>query len=111
MIKLLAPQGILAYSAEEFKTYVRTLYYKKEKRAPAIRLKKQKPPFVWKITKTGKLSLRFNRSDKWLSREEIDLIAQESGLPANEVWLHVLKKKIRISTAADEENINEPLPW
>lgn len=102
------------YTPEDFKTYIRGLYNKPAKKTKTIKLKKQKPPFAWSLTKKGNLSLKINRTPKWLSREEIDLITKESGKPANEVFLKIKKMKIEISIQVEQDLVKQTLselPW
>lgn len=83
------------FTPEDFKLYVKGL--KREPPQKKIRLKKQKPPFAWKITpKTKKLSLTVNRTPKWITDEEMSEIARASGVPLNEVFLLLMKKKIEV---------------
>lgn len=119
--KLLAPKALRLFEPSEFKSYVKSLYFRKAKKTPSIRLKKQKPPYSWKLTPKGKLAVTVNRSPKWISREELAQIAKESGFAENIVWttvLHTKKKKqenvVRLSTQAEEDSIkafNEEFPW
>ncbi len=84
------------FTPEDYKLYIKGL--KREPPQKTIRLKKQKPPFVWKITpKTKKLSLTVNRSPKWLSDDEMKVISKESGVPLSEIFLLTVKKNILIS--------------
>jgi hypothetical protein len=76
-IKLLSPKELLQFQPSEFKEYVRSLKGEPKRRTPTIKIKPPKPPFVWKITKTGKISVKVNREPKWLSREEIAQITLE----------------------------------
>lgn len=111
-IPYLSPKAFDEYAPEEYRGYVKSLYRKRSaRRTPSVKLKKVKPPFVAKLGKRGPL-ITVNRKPKWLSREEIDSIAKDLGLPLNEVWLCVLKKRkdpIRVSTKEDEDRIAQSL--
>lgn len=102
------------FTPEDFKIYIRGLYNKPAKKTKTIKLKKQKPPFSWSLTKKGNLSLKVNRTPKWLSREEIDQITKESGRPANEVFLKIKKMKIEVSKQEEQDLVVRTLseiPW
>lgn len=96
---MLSVKRLSEFSPEEFKNYVRSLYFKKVK----TKVKKPLVDFRWSLTKTGKLSIRVNRRPKWLSRNEVDQIGAESGRPA-EAWIYVSakKNKIRIGEPNDD---------
>lgn len=83
MIPLLSGKPLSEFTPESFKAHVRSLYLKPEKKAST------KKPFIYRRTKTGKLSLKVNRDPKWLTQAELDLITKETGIPANEVFLKV----------------------
>ena len=107
-LPLLSAKPLESFSPEEFKAYVKGLYHKPEPKRAA---KKPKPPFRWKITKTGKISVVVNRRPRWISREEIAQIAKESGVPENVVWLKVLdpkaKNPVRLSSVEQEKTYVE----
>lgn len=103
-IPLLARKPLCEWSPSEYLEYVRSLYHKPEKPARKVRLKKVKPPFTWKLTKTGKLSVTVNRTPKWLAREELTQIGVEFGNQA-EPWVYAAKKKIKLSTQEEEDRI------
>lgn len=110
-IPILSPRHLLEFTPAEYKAHVCSLYSK-----PVPKERKALTPYVWRLNKKGTLCLRVNRKPKWLSREEIDAIAKESKLPANEVWAKVTakKSKIKISTAEAEELIKtaiKEIPW
>jgi len=115
-IPLLSGRPLESFSAEEFKAYVRSMKNEPIRKTPKIRLKKQKPPFEAKLTKTGKLSLKVNRDPKWLSAEEVDSIAHYIGWTKAQTWVAVCDKKrgVKISTKEAEERISESvaaIPW
>lgn len=109
-VPLLSAKPLEQWAPEEYKTYVRSLYHKRTPRRATKKIKVVKT-VIWSLTKKGNLSIRIRREPKWLTREEIDLIAEESGKPANEVWLKVTAKKsgIKVSTAEEEKRIAEDL--
>ena len=83
------------YTPEDFKQYVRGLFNKPPKKEPKIRLKKQKPPFVWTLSpKKKQLSLTVNREPKWLSEDEMLIISNESKVPLNKIFLLMKRKGI-----------------
>lgn len=102
-IKLLSPRSFSEYTPEEYKEYIRSLYFKKTKKTPTIRLKKKKPTFVLKLTKTGKVSLKVNRDPVFITRAEIAQLAQEHKIEERLIWLKVTDKKkpIRVSDGAE----------
>ena len=111
---LLSAKPFDEFSPDEYKQYVRDLYRKRnmKRKTPSIRLKKAKPPYSARLSKKGNLTLRVDRSPKWLTREEVDQIAKNLSLPLNVVWVYVMKKRkepIRISTQAEEDLLAEQL--
>lgn len=106
LIPLLA-DAFESYSPESFKAHVRSLFVKRGAGGAKRGTKKKPKPYVVSRTKKGGFVLKVNRKPKWLSREEVDQIALENNIPLNEIWLRVLKKKvkepIRISTQAEED--------
>lgn len=110
-IPLLSGRDLKDFTPAEFKAYVRSLYLKREPKRTATK-KKPKPPFKWSLTRSGKISIKVNREPKFLSPEEVDLIAKESAQPANEVWLYVLdrrKRQIMIATQEEMDKIQRDL--
>lgn len=114
-IDLLSVRSIADLTPEEFKLWVIGLKQQgKGRKTKTIRLKKKRPPFSWKLTPKGRLSVTVTRSPKWISREELDQIAKESGFPENIVWTTVLHKKrkgantIRLSSEEKEKSSTEP---
>lgn len=107
-IKLLSGKPLCKWTPSEYKLYVKSLYKLPRKKKTTVKVQK---PYSWRVTAKRKISIRMYRETKWLSREEVDAIVSESGLPANEVWLYVLDKKrgFRISTQEDEERIAQEL--
>lgn len=107
---LLSAKPFDEFSPSEYKQYVRDLYRKRamKRKTPSVRIKKARPPYSARLSKKGNLTLRVNRSPKWLTREEVDQIAKDLSLPLNEVWVYVMKKRketIRISTQEEEDRI------
>ncbi len=92
------------YSPEDFKLYVRSLFNKPAKKVRTIKLKKQKPPFSWKLSpKKRTLSLTVNREPKWLSEGEMALISAQSGAPLSAIFITMKKKGIKVSTETEEK--------
>jgi hypothetical protein len=116
MMKLLSGKPLADFNSNEFKQYVRGLFFK---RAPRKSAKKKLPPFRWRKNPKGTLIVKVNRD--WISEEEVKLISMESGAPLNEVWLKIFHPKKgskrtppRLSTAEDEKRITSALaslPW
>lgn len=109
----LLTKPLSSFTPEDFKLYVKGL--KAEPPPKKIRLKKQKPPFVWKMTpKTKKLSLTVNRTPKWISAQEMEDISKDSGVPLNEVFVLLKKKEIALSSEEEQQRIKEQIeeiPW
>jgi hypothetical protein len=116
MTPLLSVRRLTDFTASDFKAYVRGLFARhvvKSRQKKGIRLVK---PFTFSVNKKGTLVLRVNRRPKWLSSDEIDGIAEATGLASNVVWLRVLRKAsgIIVSTAEEQERIRaelESVPW
>jgi len=114
-INLLSGRALDEFAPEEFKLYVKSL--KVEPPQKKIRLKIPKPPFKATLTKTGKISVKFNRTGKWLSRAEIAEIAKSLNIEETRVWVELIHRKrnpVRLSDAATEENTSDetnPLPF
>lgn len=114
-IPLLSGKPLCQFTPAEYKAHVIALFFKREKKKRAGGGKKAKG-YAWSVTKKGSLVVRVNRNPRWLSREEIDGIARDSGKPLNEVWLKVTQNKnpILISTEAEQKQIAQilaDLPW
>lgn len=89
-VKLLSPKPFLEYSPEDFKNYVRSLYFKKQKKTPTIKIKKV---LSIHLTKTGRVSLTVKRDPKFITRAEIERLAQEHNIEERLIWLRVRDKK------------------
>lgn len=101
-IPLLSGRPLDAFTPEEFKKHVRSLYFKQEsKKSPA----KTRPALSWKRTKSGKLSIQVRRDPQWISEEEMLSISQASGEPLNLLFIYLKKRKIKISTLEAETKI------
>lgn len=110
-IPLLAGFHLGEVSPESFKAHVTSLYLKRTPRKAAA---KEKKPFSFHVNQKGTLVLKVYRSPQWLTREEIDLISQESKIPLNVVWIKVLEREIKVSTQEVEAEISRDLtdfPW
>lgn len=95
-IPLLSPKPFSEFTPEEYHTYICSMYHKPEKQES--KSVKVLPPYEWKLTPKGALSVTVNRTDKSLTRAEIDQLAKESGRPLNEVWNYLtIKRKVLVS--------------
>lgn len=107
-IPLLSGRPLEEFTPESFKAHVRSLFFRPPPKRSA---RKPKPPFRWKLTPKGNLSVVVNRRPRWISREEIAQISRESGRPENEVWLKVLNPKaknpVRLSSVEEEKTYVE----
>lgn len=100
-IPLLSPKPLSEFTPAEFQTHVRSLYHKPEpKRKEPVRT------VLPKLTPKGNVSLLIRRKPQWVSREEITQAAKELGRLESEVWLYIAKKKIKVSDAKSEGEIN-----
>lgn len=99
-LNLLSPKDFASFTPEEYRQYVKTLYFKKVKKTPTIRLKKTKPPFVVTKTAKGNLSVIINRTPKWITSDELNLISTEAVvLGFNGLDVNKKLKKIEIRPA------------
>jgi hypothetical protein len=97
-LNLLSPKDFASFTPEEFRAYIRTLYFKKVKKTPTIRLKKTKPPFVVTKTAKGNLSVIVNRDPKFITSGELDHIIAEAfllGFPEDQTKKKLKKIEIR----------------
>lgn len=84
---LISPKHFTEYSAEEYREYVRSLYIEPER-------KKAARDFSFRINDKGTFVFTVrNRKPKYLTPEELDLIAEENNLSKREVWLRAAEKK------------------
>lgn len=112
---LLSKKPLSEFTPEEYKSYVRSLYHKAEPKRKASVKKAPKPAVTWRLNAKGTLIVMIKRDPKWISREELEKISAESAIDFAKVWLHVVtKKKVRVSTQEDEDQIKasqEEIPW
>lgn len=92
-IPLLSPKSLGEFTPEEFHAYVRSLNYVKPKKSKVKGVKAPPKEVTWSITKKGTLTVRIKRDPKWLTREEVETIARDSGKPLNQVWLKLVGPK------------------
>lgn len=117
----IAPKPFNEYTPHEYREYIRSLKQiyvaeqdiKKEIRKLA-QVKKSTSPvkdvsFRINLKGTPIITIR-NRSPKWISREEIDILARHHSFPMNRMWLLVKDKQITISDAIIQKRIAE-IPW
>jgi len=116
-MKLLSGKSLSSFEATEYKEYVRGLKIEPPPKKTRVRVSL---PFKWKFTKTGQLSVTFNkrlRPKPWLSREEIEQIAKECGWATNTVWVSLCNRKRNPISVSDQESVDmcseekNPLPW
>lgn len=96
-IPLLAGKPLSSFTPEEFKEHVKKL--KTERRVRQVRIS---PPYKWTLTRTGKISIKCTRVPKWITREELVSIHQESGSEENLIQIYCEKKKITIVATQEE---------
>jgi len=87
---LLSLKHINDYTDIEYMDYIKSLY---------IDPKANKPPtrdFNASISKKGVISFRIKRDPKWITKEEIKILAQELKLPQSEMFILLTKRKIEI---------------
>jgi len=89
-IPLLAPKSIYDYDPAEYMAYVESLY--RDHRKPKV-IKRE---FLASKTKKGTVVIRISRKPKWITRDEIDILAAELAMPKSDMFLLVLKRKIEI---------------
>lgn len=84
---LISPKHITEYSPEEWHEYVVSLYREPER-------KKAARDFSFRINDKGTFVFVVrNREPKYLTPEEIDLLAEENNIPKREMWLKAAAKK------------------
>jgi hypothetical protein len=90
-IPLLSSRALSDFTAEEYKNYVKSLYFKKQKKTPVIRIKKKKAEIEWGLTKKGNISLKIRREPKWITSDELERMIAELSV-TREVVMRKLKK-------------------
>lgn len=93
-IPLLSGRPLDGFTPEEFKKHVRSLYFKEPPRPS----KKKAPTseVTWGRTKKGSLTVRVNRTPKWITEDEMTLIAAQSETPLNELFIYLKRREIKI---------------
>ena len=95
MIPLLSQKALSDFTPAEFHAYVTSLYQAPpERKAPsevAVRLNAKGTPVI-----------TVRRDPKVISRAEAEQLAAEVGLPLQEMWLLLLKRKVTITVPKKE---------
>jgi hypothetical protein len=78
-IPLLSGKDVSEFTPEEYKEHINSLYYRKVKKVSQFKPKKKE--LIFRLTKTGKLSMKVNREPKWISVEELRVISLTTGFP------------------------------
>lgn len=88
-IPLLSPKPFAQFTAQEYHSYIQTLYREPPKAEPPA-------DFTVRLNAKGNPVIRINRKPKFLTAKEIKLIAEQLGWKQQTLWLHIVKKKIEI---------------
>lgn len=120
-IPLLSKKPIHEMLAGEFRqkirkqklNYLASQEIKKKKRAVAQ--KKSTSPIEgvhFRFNKKGTpiFTFRVRKEPKWLSPNEIDILAVHHGVPKSQMWVMVRQKGIKVSNSEIEQSIEE-IPW
>lgn len=91
-IPLLSERPFEEYSPEGFKVMVRALKKDKVRATP-----KPKKEVTYSKTAKGYLTLRVNRTPKFITQREFDEISKEMEIPANLLYLALKKKGVGVS--------------
>lgn len=91
-IPLLSPRPFAVYSAQEYHTYIRSLY-----RTPAEAAGKPEPrEFSFRRNDKGNPVITIRRKPKYLTKAEVNLCALELGMPQNEMWVYLRDRDVEI---------------
>ena len=96
-INLLSGKPLSAFAPDEFKTYVRGLYFKKAKKEPVFKIKKVKAQLEYKKTAKGNLSITIRREPKTITRAELSMIIDALAFDFTEEQIMKKLKKITIT--------------
>ena len=88
-IPLLSPKAFRDFAPAEFQDYVRSLYV-----APPV--PEPLPEFAVRLNKKGNAVITVRREPKFLTSDEIGLLAAEAGMNLQSMWAEVRKRKIEI---------------
>jgi len=88
-IPLLSPKPFAEFTPEEYQAYIRSLYIEPPKPPPPA-------DFSARLNAKGNPVITVRRKPKWLTSAEVDVIACELGLPLQQVWVLLLKRKIEL---------------
>lgn len=89
-VPLLSPKHISKYDAAEYMEYVKSLYIDPNANKPIPR------EFNASRTKKGSIVIRIKRDPKYITKEEIKILAKELDLPQSEMFLLIKKRKIGV---------------
>lgn len=95
-IKLLSPKTLADFSPEEYKNYVKSLYFKKQKKEPLFRVKVKKKELEWKKTEKGNLSIVVRRDPKFITRAELTMMIEALAFDFTEEQVMKKLKKVEI---------------
>lgn len=102
---LLSPKPLSEFGAEEFRDYVKGLYFKREKRKVPP---KKKKPYSFSVNKKGTLLLKVNRDPKALYDEELCLIGHVTKIPLGRITDLLKKKGIEYRKGSPPEGVVWP---
>ena len=94
-IPLLSSQSFSEFDPHSFRQHVISLYAKRTLKSEKV--KAVRPELSWVLTKTGSVNISLRRTAKEITREEFTKLSADCGLPANELWLRLSKRKIKIT--------------
>jgi len=96
-VPLISPKPFSEYEAKEYRDYVRSLY-----REPKNKEGKVIHDVSFRINDKGTYIVTIrNRKPKWISKEEINILAKGAGVPQNKVWQRVREKKIEVKSSGN----------
>lgn len=114
-IPLLSRKPMKDFTPEEFKIYVRALFFKPvPKKAKAKKKLLRALKVTAKILKRGSISIKTKRTPKYLTEDEMKKLSLSMGRPENEIFLALVKEKIHLLSHEEAEKISssiEEIPW
>lgn len=84
-MKLLSPKSFLEFTAEEYHTYIKSLYKRREK--TAARKEQRDLKVRVKRKKDGTLSVITKRAPKYITEGELEKISKETGTAQSELFI------------------------
>lgn len=104
-VPLLSGQPFSSYSPEGFRTYIKSLYFKRAPKKSAK--KKERPGFSVRLSKKGTLTVTTRRRPKYVTPAE--LVALEGKYPANVVFLTLRRLDFRLMSHEEADLFNKEL--